>query len=214
MCRLRDHIRHSRPITVALARGLLFSLAMPLIPTDAKQPFTEPTVRLHTGICGERTLGEVVADLSAPKSPDGEPEGADEATVAATSFSTVFVSLEDLLASDHAIDIRSSSDNSATVSCGEIGGVRASDDSLAIILRQQGRSNVYGVAFLAQDGSDPNLTNISLFVSVPVKAESVAATDTPTSVGSVDEGQTDESSAESAPSVPPAGNLSRRSNFK
>jgi hypothetical protein len=75
-------------------------------------------VDIRQGNCEE--LGDVVAPLVAATIPEGEPRGSAEAMPAATSFTTIPLSLGALLASDHTLVIPFPAGDE-TVACGELG---------------------------------------------------------------------------------------------
>lgn len=159
-------------IATALTSATLFGLfATPAVAQDAT-PVATPTVaaviprpaHIHTGTCAE--LGDVVAPLNDLTAPVGAPVGqADLAAIAETSFTTVPLTLDQMLAADHAINIHLSSDQIQTyIACGEIGGIVSPDGALVIGLREQQGSGYTGIAFLAPAG-DGASTNVSAFIA-------------------------------------------------
>ncbi len=120
---------------------------------------------LHAGSCGEETLGVVVAALTDLSLSGGEVSGQPSAALVETSFNTVPLSLDALLAEDHAIDIHRSADDIADpIACGEIGGVPEPDGSVIIGLKEQNQSGFAGIAYLS-GSEDSTSTFISIFVS-------------------------------------------------
>jgi len=118
---------------------------------------------IHAGVCGDDDLGESVADLEIPAAAEGEREGSESATVAESSFTTVPLALDALLADDHSVSVAASEDDDTSIACGEIGGARTPEGSLIIVLRQQDDSGYGGIAFFAPNAADPGQTDVSLF---------------------------------------------------
>jgi hypothetical protein len=90
-----------------------------------------------------------------------------DALPVATSYSVINISLIALVESDHAVVVRhtaGSTEDHLVVACGEIGGVRRSDGALVVGLRDA-TADVTGIAYLAPLPSDPEQTQLSLFVA-------------------------------------------------
>lgn len=144
-------------------RWLMIAVAMATLaitPSVAAQD--EPvayTANVFAGSCDDP--GAVDAPLNDVVAPSGGQEGAEDATVAATSFTAVPLALDDLLGGEFAIDVRLA-DAEDVVACGEIGGVVNAQGALTIGLRPVGDSGVSGIAYLTEDGSQ---TGISTFVA-------------------------------------------------
>jgi hypothetical protein len=115
---------------------------------------------IDEGACGDGDV--VVAELTDASVAAGEPQGAAGGITAATSYTSVPIALDALLATDHAISVMSDGD---LVACGEVGGVVAPNGSLAVVLVERDDSGASGVAFLAPDTANPSLTNASLFLN-------------------------------------------------
>lgn len=121
-------------------------------------------VHIHAGNCDE--LGEVVVPLTDLTAPTGDRVGQrNRATVAETSFTSVPLTLDAILAEDHAINAHLSADEIETyIACGELGGVIGPDGTLVIGLHPQGDSGFYGIAFLSP-GADGASTDVSVFLA-------------------------------------------------
>ncbi|MDQ3779288.1 MAG: hypothetical protein M3354_01890 [Chloroflexota bacterium] len=131
---------------------------------------------LHAGSCDEETLGVAVATLTDLASAEGEVAGQPSAALVVTSFNTVPLSLDALLAEDHAIDIhRSAEDIADPIACGEIGGVPEADGSVILGLKEQNQSGFAGIAYLS-GSEDGTSTFISIFVSAGQSAGGAGAT--------------------------------------
>jgi len=128
-------------------------------PVAAQDDPATYTANVLAGTCDDP--GAVEAPLNEVVAPSGGPQGAADATVAATSFTAVPLSLDELLGGEFAIDVRLADDEDA-VACGEIGGVVSAQGAVTIGLRPEGDSGVSGIAYLTEDGSQ---TGISTFVA-------------------------------------------------
>ncbi len=141
----------------------------PVATMAATGPVSHPA-HIHTGTCDQ--LGDVVFPLSnvgVPASADGTPTaagataGAQDAIPAYVSVSQLNVSLDDILAAPHAINVHESEQNIQNyVACGNIGGVRYGD-TIQFGLRELNGSGMTGVAAISgdQDGS----SNVVLYVA-------------------------------------------------
>ncbi len=146
---------------VFIATLVVLASAILAAPAVGSAQQTGVAAEIRQGNCEE--LGAVVAPLVEATVPAGESRGNAGATPAASSFTTVPVSLGELVAGDHAIVVPFPADNEL-VACGEIGGALTEAGALVVGLRAQGYLEIFGIAYLSQN-SDPALTNVSLFVS-------------------------------------------------
>jgi len=119
---------------------------------------------IHSGNCVD--LGDVVAPLTDLTEPAGQAEGqAKRAMAAESSFTNVPLTLDAILADDHAINVHLSADQIDTyIACGEIGGVRDANGALTIGLRELNNSGFTGIAFLAP-AADGASTDVSVFIA-------------------------------------------------
>jgi hypothetical protein len=146
-------------------------LAIYNVAPNATEPTPQPAepeesvlaASIETGMCEEAEGGSRVA-LEPPQLASGSREGSAAALPAATSYSVVEVAMGTLLERDHAVVVRDAG-NDAILACGEIGGLRSFDGALAIGLRSQADSSVFGVAYLALLPDDSAQTQVSLFVA-------------------------------------------------
>lgn len=119
---------------------------------------------IYAGSCND--LGRIEADLSAVLTPEGRSIGQKSATEAESGSTMVDVSLDSLITEDHAVVISESDDEDAEVIvCGDIGGTDDDDGALVIGLQEVGSSGFTGIAYLAINGSDSMLTDVSIFVA-------------------------------------------------
>ncbi len=120
------------------------------------------TANVHVGDC-EGDLGEVLVPLTDPTPATGPSVGQATAAVTTTSFTTVPVALDQLLAVDHTIGIQRDGDE-ASLACGELGGNLSEQGALVIGLRGQADSGVTGVVYLAPSIGGPSQTDISVLL--------------------------------------------------
>lgn len=139
-------------------------------PATASKPTGDRPVAIHSGTCGDLDA-DPLFELSPLVAKRGAAEGAEAATSAVASFTTLDASVSDLLANDHAVAVLSSGeargagDALPLAACGEIGGVRAEAGSLALGLREQNGSGVEGVAYFVPDPNEPGRTRFTVFVA-------------------------------------------------
>lgn len=157
-------------LTLAGAGALLLTSAVSGLTVSA-QDATPPAagmaahpVHIHSGNCDE--LGEVVAPLSDLIAPEGDRVGQrNRAAQGDTSYTNVPLTMDAILAEDHAINAHLSADQiDVYIACGEIGGVMAPDGSLTIGLREQGDSGYTGIAYLVP-GADGASTDVTVFLA-------------------------------------------------
>jgi hypothetical protein len=141
----------------ALVTGLTLVLSS-YLSVAAQAPGLKGAVQL--GNCD--TVADWVSDLTPSRLATGERRGNREAVPATTSFSTIPISLDALLAEDHVVTVASPA--SDVVACGEVGGRRTDAGALIIGLRPEEASDIMGIAYLAPSG-DASQTDISLFVA-------------------------------------------------
>jgi len=128
--------------------------------TDEGRP-----AHVHTGSCD--SVGEVVAPLTNLTAASGTPSGQfdDNDNLVEYSFTNVPLSLDDMLAADHVVNVHESTENIENyIACGEIGGVVDANGSLVISLHELNGSGFSGIAVLTQSATDPATTDISAFV--------------------------------------------------
>jgi hypothetical protein len=166
--------RIARAAGRALAILALVAIASPSAFAQEATPIPEATpvavapvarpAHIHSGDCVN--LGDVVqplTDLIAPVGPGGGQ--ANRATVAESSFTTVPMTLDALLAGNYAINVHLSAERIDTyIACGEIGGPIDLNGALIIGLREMSNSGFTGIAFLQPSG-DGVSTNVSVFIA-------------------------------------------------
>jgi hypothetical protein len=158
------------------------------------QPGAPLPARIYAGRCG--ALGAEAAfqliDVGSVEGvEEGEnPQGALTAIPAEFSTTVVNATLADLLASEHAIDVRvDDADPATSIACGDVGGpieAGANGNELAVGLQERGQSAYAGIAWL-QDEGERTLVRVFLArglgtgdtVTVAQSAETNAAASAP-----------------------------------
>jgi hypothetical protein len=144
------------------------------------QPGEPLPARIYAGRCG--ALGAEPAfqliDVGAVEGIEaGEaPQGALTAIPAEFSTTVVNAPLADLLASEHAIDIRvDDADPATSIACGDIGGpieAGADGDELAVGLQERGQSAYSGIGWLQDEGER---TLVRVFLARGLDSDDAAA---------------------------------------
>lgn len=195
---------------------------------------TEPlAAQIHRGTCGKLTEPAAfqlidIAPLGEGAETTGQepPVGSALAIPARYSTTVIDATLNELIAGDHAVDVRiEAGDEATTVVCGAIGGRlggQISGTELAIGLREENGSGYGGIAWLRQDGER---TVVEVFVAqgldeaaavsgllAPETAPSLTATpravtpaeETPTPAPAATETAAPTATPEAAPGATPA----------
>ncbi len=195
---------------------------------------TEPlAAQIHRGTCGKLTEPAAfqlidIAPLGEGAETTGQepPVGSALAIPARYSTTVIDATLNELIAGDHAVDVRiEAGDDATTVVCGAIGGRlggQISGTELAIGLREENGSGYGGIAWLRQDGER---TVVEVFVAqgldeaaavsgllAPETAPSLTATpravtpaeETPTPAPAATETAAPTATPEAAPGATPA----------
>jgi hypothetical protein len=155
------------------------------------QPGEPLPARIFAGRCGALSAEPAfqLIDLGSVEGIEENetPEGALTAIPAEFSTTVVNTTLDTLLASEHAIDIRVDANDPATsIACGDIGGpveVGPSGEELAVGLQERGQSAYSGIAWLQSEG---DRTLVRVFMArglgegapVSIAQEAQVATDT------------------------------------
>jgi hypothetical protein len=151
-------------LAVGLAMGTVGgSLAQEATPEAATEG---RPAHIHAGNCEEGELGDIVAPLANLTAAEGEGQGQSDLAVGAeSSFTSVPLPLDAILADDHAVNVHLSTEEIGTyIACGEIGGTIDPNGSLVIGLKELNDSGFTGIAFLAP-GADGASTDVSVFVA-------------------------------------------------
>jgi plastocyanin len=176
------HRRLASLTTLVAALVLVTGLAVGAGPrvTSAHEGAAHPA-HIHSGTCEE--LGGVVAPLSDVSDQflsDGTPiasaerVGAESAIPVDASVTTVNLSLPDIIAGGHAINVHESAEDIGNyIACGAIGGVMLGDSDLPIGLAELNESGVSGVAWLHDNGD--GTTTVYVFLTKKAAAEETGA---------------------------------------
>ena len=166
--------RHALAAGSALALFAMVASTIPVALAQDATPIAQEAsparpVHIHSGDCVE--LGDVVIPLTDLTAPVGDGVGqADEAAQAESSFTNVPMTLDAILAADHAINAHLSADEIGTyIACGEVGGVVDASGSLIVGLREDSDSGFTGIAFLSP-GADGASTDVSVFIAPVIDA--------------------------------------------
>jgi hypothetical protein len=141
-------------------------------------------VHIHSGTCD--TLGDVVAPLNDLTLATGGT-GADETVVTDTaqaipaeySFSTVPMTIDQILAAEHAINAHESAEDIGTyIACGDLAGPVDANGSLVVGLRELNESDYAGIAVLSPSAQTAGSTDVSVFIAGGLTGDDQAELDT------------------------------------
>jgi hypothetical protein len=121
---------------------------------------------VHRGTCDR--LAESVSDSTPFFFGIGEHRGNNQAIPAASSFATIPIPFDAMLADDHSVTASDAAGD--VVACGEIAGTRTDDGALIVGLRAENESAVTGVAYLSPS-DDASQTDVTLMVAGEPLAE-------------------------------------------
>lgn len=170
------------PLALTLAAATAFAAAIGTVETRAQDADGPHPAHIHSGTCDE--LGDIVQPLTEIKeNTAGEVFGAPDAERVEVSETDAPMTLSDILASPHAINIHESTENIQNyIACGNIGG-RVVDGDLLIGLQEINGSGHHGIAKL---GSDDDSTEVTVYLAERAGEEGAeaaqgapAAADTP-----------------------------------
>jgi plastocyanin len=173
-------------LLVAAATAFSISTAAPAAWAQGEGDAPHPA-HIHSGTCDN--LGDIVAPLTdIQENTAGEKFGAQTAALVKESETDVPMTLSDILAAPHAVNIHESAENIQNyIACGDIGG-RVVDGDLLIGLREINDSGHSGVARLEtdDDGTEVYVYLAELGAEAGADA-SQAAADTPAAVAETPE---------------------------
>ena len=140
-----------------LAAGDAIDCQLFFIPPAAASP-----VQLLSGSCN--AIDEVVADLTPLTVPYGTSSGASVPAPVEVSLNTIGISLDEVLASDHAVVVYNEErDGKPILSCGYIGGVAGENESLAFGLPAQDGSRYSGIGVITP--TDAGNVDIAVYMA-------------------------------------------------
>lgn len=136
---------------------------------------------------GEDTLSTPAGDTGSDMTTGGTSDAGTDATSGDAmvipvqySFSTVPMSIDDILASDHAINVHQSEEEMSTfIACGDLGGEPDQNGSLVIGLRELNSSGYAGIAVLSPSGSVDGSTDVSVFIAEGLVDTGMTTEETP-----------------------------------
>ena len=172
--------RMRRGMTLGLPIFLLVALATFSVSASAPQAWAQGDddaphpAHIHTGSCDD--LGDIVVPLTdVAEATAGESFGSDQAVPVEVSDTEVEVSLSDILAAPHAINIHQSAEAiQIYIACGDIGG-RVIDGDLLVGLQEIDGSGYNGVALLETDDDGTDVTLYLADQGAGAEAEQEAA---------------------------------------
>jgi plastocyanin len=149
---------------------------------------------IHQGTCDE--LGDIVAPLDNVSEPEAsEVSGTENPIPVRVSETLVELSLDDILAGEHSINVHESEDNiQEYIACGEIGGA-VRGGKLVIGLGELNESSHTGVAVLEEAEGG---TNVVVYLMNAAAADDADGADD----AAADDAATDEATAEPAAAEP------------
>lgn len=107
---------------------------------------------IHGGDCDEP--GEVIRPLTSLTVPSGEVAGNSDAVLAEAAFTTIPLSLPEMLEEDHSLKVHLSAERIETyLACGDIGGAVDANGALIVGLKELDGSGYTGIAYLVPSGS-------------------------------------------------------------
>jgi uncharacterized cupredoxin-like copper-binding protein len=117
---------------------------------------------IHEGDCDE--LGGIIQPLTSLTIPSGPTLGNSDAVVAEAAFTNIPQSLDELLATDHALKVHLSKEQIQTyLVCGDIGGALDANGALIVGLKELDNSGYTGIAYLQPAGN--GTTNVSVLIA-------------------------------------------------
>jgi hypothetical protein len=125
------------------------------------QPSPPRPSHVHEGDCDEP--GAVVQGLTPLTVPSGPTAGNDEAVLAEAAFSSIPLSVDEMLAADHSLKVHLSAEQiDVYLVCGDIGGALDADGALIVGLKEQDGSGYTGIAYLVPNASGQ--TSVSVMI--------------------------------------------------
>lgn len=135
-------------VALTLAGGLVAG-GSPGLAQTASPP--RPS-HVHAGDCDEP--GAVLQPLTPLTVPGGQLSGNSDAVLAEAAFSSIPLTLDQMLAADHSLKIHlSAAQIDVYLACGDIGGAVDADGALIVGLKEQDGSGYAGIAYLVPSGA-------------------------------------------------------------
>lgn len=138
------------------------SLAGAQLGLAQEEPSPPRPSHVHEGDCDEP--GGVIQGLTPLTVPSGPTAGNDEAVLAEAAFSSIPLSVDEMLASDHSLKVHLSSEQiDVYLACGDIGGALDADGALIVGLKEQDGSGYTGIAYLVPNANGQ--TSVSVMIA-------------------------------------------------
>ena len=174
----------SLALTTMLSGGLLLGGGAGIALAQDEEPAVGFPNHIHAGTCDDldpNPLAPLTDVVEWVNDTDDETENAPQGVLTAPLVfrgeTDVEISLEDILAESHSVNVHESAENIQNyIACGEIGGVVVEDDgsdTLVVALRPLNDSGYFGLAFLTADGDN---TNVKVWLAEPAATPDVEAT--------------------------------------
>jgi uncharacterized cupredoxin-like copper-binding protein len=145
-----------------IATGGPAAVAQDATPQAAETQLPRPA-HIHANACAN--IGDIVAPLNDLTAPTGDHVGLRRSFDAESSFTTIPMTIDAILASDHSLNVHMSADQiDVYIACGDIGGVLTPEGALIIGLAEQSNSGYTGIAYLSP-GADGASTDVSVFIA-------------------------------------------------
>lgn len=145
-----------------VATGGAADSAEPSSTTTASDETDGSTAAIFSSDCAGDFTQDPIAGLTNVRAGSGEVRGAADASAVETSFTTLDLSLDAVLADDHVLVVFDEDDDSVVLVCGAIGGVLTDDRTLTFGLPAVGESRFSGVAYLSEED---NQTLVTVFLA-------------------------------------------------
>ncbi|MDQ3696311.1 MAG: hypothetical protein M3464_22245 [Chloroflexota bacterium] len=161
-------MKHSRAglpslLAALLLAGALFASGAPGLAQTGSP--ARPS-HIHEGGCAD--LGAVIQPLTFLTVPSGAQSGSGAAVLAEAAFSTIPLTLDEMLAEDHSLKIHLSADQiEIYLACGDIGGALDADGALIVGLKEQDGSGYTGIAYLVPAGNGGTLISAMIAKVLP-----------------------------------------------
>ncbi len=188
--RITGRLLSTAAVATAMTLGLVAGgLAQDATPEAGEQAVAANQNHLHLGTCDDLdpTPAVALADLQFPEwvsalSGDADasvdvvvPEPADFGGApipVAIATTEVAVSLADIVAGGHALNVHDAADPSIYIACGNVGGIPDERGDMFIGLGEQNDSGYTGVAWLHENGTS---TTVVVFLAHPAAQPDVEA---------------------------------------
>jgi plastocyanin len=133
---------------------------------------------IHDGDCDEP--GQIIQPLTALTVPAGQVSGNSDAVVAEAAFTVIQQSLDELLATDHALKVHLSKEQiQIYLACGDIGGTVDANGALIVGMKELGASGYTGIAYLAPAGGGGTSVSVMIAKVLPGGTPEAAANAAP-----------------------------------